>query len=819
MDFSLTKKMSRKRPLQPFNLLGLRWRKAWRDLWMQKSRTLMVVLSIAVGIFAFGLISGAQYTLLTEFPISYENINPSSGIIHAAPFDESVVEAVRRMPEVAVAEGRFNTTIRYVDGEGEWHDLQVIALEDYEASQVDLLRPISGAWPPPENQMLIERNSLNLTGKEIGDSILVETSTGLQRTIPIAGLTHDLNQAPAQVTGIPYVYVTQDTLEWLGMSRTFNELRFIVAEQADDKAHIQTVADEITDKVERNGRFVFWTEVPEPGEHFAQEFLPTIVIILSILGGLALALSGFLVINVIMAILAQQRRQIGIMKTVGARTPQITLLYLRMIMIFGIAGLIIAMPLGVVGATAFSRFIAEQLNFDVERVQLAPSVFLLEIGVGLITPIVVSLIPIAGSTRVSVREAIQDFGLKGSGGNLSRPEKLLLVMQERLRMPRPLRLSLRNTFRRKGRLIRTLITLMLGGAIFMSVLSLRSSLFNTLEITLASQGYDVLLQLSRPYRIPQIESALANVVGIEAIEYWSTQQGVPLRADGTEGDSLVVYGLPADTELYFPDMVAGRWLTTEDTNALVVPISMTEDEPDVQLGSTINLRVGREELAWEVVGVYQYFQPPIAPSLAYVNQPYIARELGQYEQTNSIRIVTTSHDHAAHLQVAADAEHQLDRLDIEIRSTRNATDDREIFTERFSIMTSILLMMSFLLAIVGSLGLMGTMSINVLERRREIGVMRAIGASNGSVMQIFVVEGVIIGIISWVGAIILSQPMSRLMSRNVGIAFVRQPLNFSYDVIGVFLWLGVVVLISAIASLLPAYRAANLSVRETISYE
>ncbi len=67
-------------------------------------------------------------------------------------------------------------------------------------------------------------------------------------------------------------------------------------------------------------------------------------------------------------------------------------------------------------------------------------------------------------------------------------------------MSRPLRLSLRNTFRRRGRLVRTLIPLMLGGAIFMTVLSVHASLFRTLEETLVSQGFDVQLQLSRAHR-------------------------------------------------------------------------------------------------------------------------------------------------------------------------------------------------------------------------------------------------------------------------------------------------------------------------------
>ena len=797
----------------------LRWRYAVRDLSLHRTRTLLVILSIAVGIFAFALISGANRTLSTQLIAKYLAISPASAIIHVDWADDNMVESIRRMPEVSVAEGRRSVLVRFLKGDNEWHDLQLFALEDYTDNHVDIIRPYRGVYPPPERTLVVERNSLFLTDAEIGDSVLIETSAGDQRILPIVGLSHDMNQAPAQITGVPYGYVDRETLVWLGLARDFNEIHLLVAENEFDRAYITDVAQRAADKVERSGHTVFWTEVPEPGQHFALEFLPTIILILSILAGMALVLSGFLVINVITAILTQQTRQIGVMKTIGARPIQVTDLYMRMVLIFGAAALLLAMPLGALGAYVFSRFIAGQLNFDLDRIEIAPSLIGLQIVIGLLVPVLAALPPISAALRITVREAITDQGLDSDAMGDSRLERVLFAVQRALSLSRPLLLSLRNTFRRKGRLIRTLIPLMLGGAIFMSVLSVRASLFRTLEELLSSQGFDVQVQLTDPYRTSRIEHEALQVEGVESVESWQVREAVPVRADGTEGDSVVVYALPPDTRLFQPDIVDGRWLTTEDRNAIVVPTSLSALESNAELGGEITLRIGNQEDEWQVVGVHQVFQPPIAPPILYVNASYFWELLGSHGRTDTIRVITTQHDAATHARVAQEIEDRLQLAGIEVRSTRNASEDRVIFTERFNIITVIFMIMATLLAIVGALGLMGTMSINVLERKREIGVMRAIGASNRSVLQIFVVEGVIIGQLSWIGALIFSQPMSRVMSRQIGLNFASLPLSYVYDLRAPLMWMVIVVIVAALASFAPARNAARLSVRETISYE
>jgi putative ABC transport system permease protein len=164
-------------------------------------------------------------------------------------------------------------------------------------------------------------------------------------------------------------------------------------------------------------------------------------------------------------------------------------------------------------------------------------------------------------------------------------------------------------------------------------------------------------------------------------------------------------------------------------------------------------------------------------------------------------------------------EEHLKKHSLRIQNVDITWEQKQRIRSQFDILTGFLLIMAVLLAIVGSLGLTGTMSINMLERTREIGIMRAIGASSYHIGKIFVVEALCIGLLSWLVGAILALPIALMLSYQVGMLFMQSPLSFSFSFLGVGIWLALSAVLSVLASLLPAWRAAKLSVKDVLSYE
>ena len=795
--------------------MSSRWKKVWADFWGNKSRTLLTILTIMVGTLAVGFNSNVNLYMLESMDSDYQSASPSEAQVYAYPLDDDMVKLAREVPGVDAVEGLASASAKVVRSDGLPIQIQFIAVKDPNELTLDQVKPAAGqdSIPPlGEREILVDASALP-AGYKVGDIVTVELSDGKQRQLKLAGYMHAVTGFPFSFTQTMYAFVTPRTLEWLGGSPDYSGLSISVAERQTDAKHVTEVAQAVADRLKRAGAEVYFVSVYQPGHHFAWNITQGIFFVLNILGYMTVFLSGFLIVNTITALMTQQTRQIGIMKAVGGGTGQIFSLYMVLILGFGLAAFLIAVPLANMLAEAFGGGMATYLNFSPMPYPGYRQSLVQQAIVSMLVPLLAALWPIYNSVRVTVREAISDYGIGGGPRRKERP-----VSRAALWISRPLRLSLRNAFRRKLRLSLTLVTLVLAGAIFIGVYNLWESFDKTIQDV---QGYfmaDVNISFGRYYRFEEVASIAEKVPGVESVEGWTEYTGTLLKDEDTAGTQIMFVAPPSTSTLIDPVITSGRWLETGDENAIVIGNHLLNIFPDLKVGDWLTIEIDGRKTQWQIIGTYS-ITGNVSPPLLYVNYEYLSRLIGRPDQVYSLRVLTTSHDAATQKAVSDQIEKLYEANGIQFGSTQLGADFIRDQKAQTDILVYFMLSMAVMIAIVGGLGLMGTMSINVLERTREIGVMRAIGASNGDIQGIVIVEGMVVGLISWAVSIVLSLPITNILCYGVGMSLLTAPMPAVYGVSGILTWLLLTLVLAAIASAWPARRASRLTVRDTLAYE
>ena len=801
-------------------MISVRWRKVLSDLWINKTRTLLAVLAIAIGIFGVGTVL-AGYSILThEINANFLGTNPASAILYTENADDTVAAAVENLPGVANAEPRRVVTARMLVGENEYRRLLLFVIDDFNNLRVSTFKLERGNWPPADREILIERSARSIIKKQIGDTVMIQTPTnGQDHELKVTGIVHDPGQSPGDVDNIAYGYITLNTFESLGETRALNELRIVVDENSKDVPRITNVAYQVRDFMEERGYNVSHVEIPNAGKHPHADQMDSLLFLLEAFGILALILSSILVASTVSALLSQQIRQIGVMKVIGATTYQIAGLYFGSVLLLGVSGLVIGIPSGMWAGRAFAVFTAKILNFNITSDFIPHWVYAVQILVGLSVPLLAAAIPVYRGSRITVQQAISDYGINKNQFGTNRIDMLVSRMSG---TGRPLLLSLRNTFRQRSRLLFTIGILAVGGATFMSAINVGESWSNTIDVAMNARHYDIEVKFSQPYPVEYVEKTVLDVPGISEVESWEQILAARINSDGTDGISFTLTGVPPATEMIAFPIIEGRWLQSNDTNALVINHELLEGA-GIKVGDSIMLKTGKKEMEWTVVGAVREIGARrrgqnIAAS-AYVNRDYLSGITGMEGTTADIRIKTDQHSDAALRIVSSKFEQQFDIAGLHRFSVNPSSERMQELKDHLVVIQMFLLLMAALVAAVGGLALASTMSINVMERIREFGIMRAIGASTDDVLQIVVIEGVVIGILSWLVAIVLAWPLGVIIGDFAGNIFIQARLEHVFSSLAMAEWFLLVILIGIIASAYPAWREARLPVQQVLAYE
>ncbi len=837
------KKHPVKRNRKPY--INVCYKKIARDLWANRSRTGLVVLAIAVGVFAFGGMFATRTLLLENIQAGYDAANPATleiALLNTPPGVERLAETE---PHIESAELRTSHQL-YIETPGGWQRITLIRLENAADPTVNRLTVDSGAGQPGRGALLLERESAGLFPPDM-EQVTIEAPGGDHRQMNVAGVVHDFSSIPASRMPILTGYVSTETLHSLDLDPTPNTLLVSTDTAIVTQAGLEAVSSDLVEMLNRSGVETGSVTITQPGEHWAQDFIEAMVLVFLVLGTLALILSGILVINTTSAIIGQQKRQIGIMKAIGANFRTVFRLYAMMALAFGVLALFIALPMGAVLARLMVRVLAAYLNIDVLTLRTPGWVFGLEVIAALLTPVLAALVPIIGAAQTSIREAISDYGIRASSS-----DRLLEWVFTHLRgLSRPTMLSLRNTFRRKTRLILTITTLALAGAIFLSVLNVRQGMMDRFNGIMAMFGYDAQVVVYQPQPQSRLVREAQRLDDVGEVEAWNFASGTILRPadtviehaslipslrpggsrgqrpssmiepgggqqDTEEGTGITLIGPPTDTRFIDPEIEEGRWFSAGEEDVVVLSTEVINAEPYLSVGDTVTLSINGEEHELLLIGIVNLS----GPTFAYVPFETAARlSSGSVSQANAIAVRLAPGSTLSDNELGREISDHLGHIGIRVFNTGTPSTLIGVISSQVNFFVAFLIFLALLLGVVGGLGLASTMSLNVIERTREIGVMRAVGAGDKQVRGVFLTEGLVIGLLGYIFGALLSLPVTALFSWLVGAAFFGEAIPVIVAGGALMLWLLINMMLATIASLAPSRMAGRISIRDALAYE
>ncbi len=788
-------------------------RKALADVLQSPARTLTIVVAMAAGAAAVSMTFGARAILSREIEAGFRSTRPPAATLwldSAAPALARLVEwtvAFRRPSETkgatchgfAAAEPRRALWARAEITPGRSVPLRLFLVPDFADLRVARFHLESGAAPRGPNEILVERSALPLLH---GARMLrLRLPDGAETAVSVSGVAHDPSLAPGWVEHVAYAYA----LPALAPSAPLNQLQIALHGNFSRDEAVRA-GRSLAGWLAAQGYPVRRVEVPMRVAHPHAGLMSAVLTLLQVFGLLALALSGFLAANVMAAVLARQVRQIGIMKAIGASARQVAAIYARPVAGISILAATLGLPLGAWAARAFAVYMAGQLNLEVASLAIPWPVYALEWIIAACLPAAIACVPILRATRLTVREALLPhpeplWGRPPAGAGHSG------------RLPRQLVLALRNSFRRPARLAITLISLGVGGALLITAGNTYAALLTTIREALAGRGDDVEVRLDRPAPIAPLLDRLRSLPGVASAEAWgavpaSLDLGAPVTSD-----AFTLLAPPESSRQLRLNLIQGRWPAPSEHGAVVVTRGLRAREPALAPGATVQVRAGSRSFRVRVVGVVEELGEPAMYTTRRTFDRALPELAGQAAAVRLLASVGQASDLSTNIQQTLEHAGLFPTLILSRGVWQQTLDDH------FLVLLATLLTAAAAAVLVGGLGLGASMTLNVLERAREIGVLRAIGATRHVLLRMLLVEGGLIAALSVVLAVVLSLPLSAVFAMMLGRRGLQVTVPLVVSPWAILAWAAISAAVTLLACWWPAQGALRTPVRDVLAHE
>lgn len=795
------------------------WKKLRADIRLDRGRLTLTVLALALSLAGLGTMLDVYSVLIREITRNYRETAPAAATFELENVDHALVAAVRTIPGVATSERRRALDAR-VRGGDDWRPLRLFIIDDFEHMQLNQFVTQYGAWPPPAGTLLLERTAVRLMNLKTGDLITVRSPRGPQTNMQIAGMVHDAGLAPSEQERTVYGYATEETLRALGEIGGFDELRIRLDAEYSERPAIIAKCREIVTWLQARGQVVHEVRIPPPGRHPHQGPMEAVLLSFIGFGVMALLLNAVLLTTTMTALLAKQVKEIAILKAIGGSRSQIAFIYGALAFAIGIIAVIIGVPAGLAVALPFEKQIATLINFSIASHAVPPHLLLFQAVTGLTLPALASAWPIVRAVNLPVRAGLADHGIQEPA---NRNTKKTPGSRRSVALPQWI-LVWRNAFRRRLRFILTLTLLGTSGAILMSAFNLKTAWTEIIGRVYSERNYDASFTLRESASITTIEAVLRALPTVRNFEAWQSQPAafhtpgkVPVVStypDGGHG-TFTLFGVPPKTSMIAFPLIAGRWLREGDSDSVVLNHAAHAARRDLAVGDRISLSSDGRPREWTIVG---FIEEVGSAATAYVPRDQLIVLKPGDPIANLLRVSTTANSPAEKTAAIHAIEQALESSGLVVKLSLSLKELKTAMGAHITVLIDTLIAAALVMGTVAGLGLSAILSMGVMERTREFGVLRAIGATPSEIVRMIIAEAAVMGMFGLLAAIPLSVAVSSLLGRIVGKTAFQIPLPLTFSGSGFLTCLIALILIIAAAAAFPARSAARLTVRASLDH-
>lgn len=621
-------------------MIRTRIRKILRDVWARKARTALVSISILIGVFGVVTLIGSGDILIRQLreDIQADELPMARVFLQASPdaaaddnLGPDMLDPVRNPQTVPGFEDKPTPTRveAQLFSEVQWHlpeddtfiDDFVMAysepFEDLQLEPVRLLAEGGGRWPTDgANEIVVERRLAEKYDLGLGDTVTFRIFAEATRQRDAEGRTI-IPEEEWEIVGIafhPYQPISVGGQQ-IQQSRVFYSTLSNAQRLSGGNAYTAILARYDTYETYQDNKealeglivaatpyAIFFNFSEDPDESQIITNTEQFILVINILALVAVTVAGFLVTNVINTIIAEQRGQIGVMKSLGATRQDNVFMYGGIALTYGVIGLIPGVLLGIPAASYIARVLGEFAGAYIDGFRVSITGVIVGIAMGVLVPAIAAVIPVYNGTRVTILEAMTDLGISGQYGR--GPIARLIAS---LPIPINVKQALANISLKKVRLALTVITLTLAVGAFMGVSALFISISDTVQGLFDTFQFEIQFIPQESLDFDQTEALLLDNFGDE-IEAIYPGSFLAVRMDDYVDeqfgfDQVFVLGYdPADSAIV-PEITDGREFSDDITANEVVITQVLSDALDKGVGDTVEVRAAGKVEDFTIVGI------------------------------------------------------------------------------------------------------------------------------------------------------------------------------------------------------------------------